>query len=73
MQAFPIVCYGSTELLQENPKEAKTHGQSTSFYVIFTLSIFLWWKHNIPYKPQWASQMSLQIRQVSDMQRLLNS
>ena len=34
MQAFPIVCYGSTELLQEgNPKRAKTHGQSTSFYV----------------------------------------
>ena len=34
MQAFPIVCYGSTELLQEgNPKGAKTHGQSTSFYV----------------------------------------
>lgn len=42
MQAFPIVCYGSTELLQEgNPKRAKTHGQSTSFMLQHTFNIFM--------------------------------
>ena len=41
MQVFPILSYGGTESLQEgNPKRAKTHGQSTSFYVAACVQYF---------------------------------
>lgn len=55
-----------------NPKGQKHMGKAQVFMLQHTFNI-LWWKHNIPYKPQWASQMSLQIRQFPDMQRLLSS